>query len=309
MRVLLFSKNSNYTDFLFETSNLGDDTGKWVTEYYIEFKSERQTDRWYQYTDPLTSETYMFDGNSDPFSEKHHNLKESFSFSTVRIRPTNWHTSEGEKKGPCSMRVEFYGCISDNILNCFDTADQFISESSPDGTSVTKHCISNCRDANIKPELYGDGIYSGDSQICMSATVSTSRFVFSFNSAFSGTLFSATHAGVIQDAYGGDVTIVKQAGQDAYKHSYKNGVLSYEKPDGYGVSFSFSEPTFNCPKGTKEFADNCYAFYANMMTWSKADEECKNSWNGHLASIGHNNEQARISNSNLLHKKNYWSLI
>ena len=121
--------------------------------------------------------------------------------------------------------------------------------------------------------------------------------------------FSATHAGVIQDAYGGDVTIVKQAGQDAYKHSYKNGVLSYEKPDGYGVSFSFSEPTFNCPKGTKEFADNCYAFYANMMTWSKADEECKNSWNGHLASIGHNNEQARISNSNLLHKKNYWSLI
>ena len=61
----------------------------------------------------------------------------------------------------------------------------------------------------------------------------------------------ATHAGVIQDAYGGDVTIVKQAGQDAYKHSYKNGVLSYEKPDGYGASFSFSEPTFNCPKGTE----------------------------------------------------------
>ena len=59
----------------------------------------------------------------------------------------------------------------------------------------------------------------------------------------------ATHAGVIEDAYGGDVTIVKQAGQDAYKHSYKNGVLSYEKPDGYGASFSFSEPTFNCPKG------------------------------------------------------------
>ena len=250
----------------------GDDTGKWVTEYYIEFKSDRMTEKWYQYTDPLTSDIYLFDGNNDPFSEKHHNLKESFSFHTLRIRPTNWHTNEGEKKGPCSMRVEFYGCVSDNILSCFDTADQFISESSPDGTSVTKHCISNCRDANPKPELYGDGVYSGDSQICM----------------------SATHAGVIEDAYGGDVTIVKQAGQDSYKHSYKNGVLSYEKQDGYGVSFAFSEPTFNCPKGSKEFGDYCYAFYTNLLSWSKAEEECKKSWNGHLASIAHNNEQAFI---------------
>ena len=228
--------------------------------------------RWYPYTESNSKETYKFTGNGDPFSEKHHNLKDAFSFKVLRIRPTHWHTADGEDVGSVSMRVEFYGCVSDDILSCVDTADPFISESSPDGTSVTKHCISNCREANLAPKAYGDGVYSGDSQICM----------------------TAVHAGVIQDAYGGDVTIVKQAGQAEYKSSYKNGVQTYKKSDGYGVSFAFSNPLFNCPEGSKEFGDFCYAFYANAMTWPEAENECIKSWDGHLASVHHNNEQAFI---------------
>ena len=72
--------------------------------------------------------------------------------------------------------------------SCGETSEKFISESSPDGTSVTKHCIPNCREANIGYKLYGDGVYSGDSQVCM----------------------AAIHAGVIEDGFGGDVAIVKQ---------------------------------------------------------------------------------------------------
>ena len=53
---------------------------------------------------------------------------------------------------------------------------------------MTKHCVPNCREANIGYKLYGDGVYSGDSQVCM----------------------AAIHAGVIEDGFGGDVAIVKQ---------------------------------------------------------------------------------------------------
>ena len=74
------------------------------------------------------------------------------------------------------------------MQSCAETSEKFISESSPDGTSVTKHCIPNCREANIGYKLYGDGVYSGDSQVCM----------------------AAIHAGVIEDGFGGDVAIVKQ---------------------------------------------------------------------------------------------------
>ena len=86
------------------------------------------------------------------------------------------------------LLIYLYSTIFELFKSCGETSEKFISESSPDGTSVTKHCIPNCREANIGYKLYGDGVYSGDSQVCM----------------------AAIHAGVIEDGFGGDVAIVKQ---------------------------------------------------------------------------------------------------
>jgi len=209
----------------------GDETGLWVTEYWLEFQSKYDENRWYPYKEGKSNDVYYFSGNIDPFSEKHHNLKDSFTFNVLRIRPKHWHTFDGDDVGSVGMRVEFYGCVADDILrdcsrilqrnssdlqpvriinldlrvtehtlSCVETSEKFISESSPDGTSVTKHCVPNCREANIGYKLYGDGVYSGDSQVCM----------------------AAIHAGVIEDGFGGDIAIVKQGeGPSILEHEDK----------------------------------------------------------------------------------------
>ena len=46
--------------------------------------------------------------------------KDSFTFNVLRIRPKHWHTFDGDDVGSVGMRVEFYGCVADDILrNCF----------------------------------------------------------------------------------------------------------------------------------------------------------------------------------------------
>ena len=94
----------------------GDETGLWVTEYYLEFQSKYDENRWYPYKEGKSNEVYYFSGNIDPFSEKHHNLKDSFTFNVLRIRPKHWHTFDGDDIGSVGMRVEFYGCVADDIL-------------------------------------------------------------------------------------------------------------------------------------------------------------------------------------------------
>ena len=64
----------------------GDETGLWVTEYWLEFQSKYDENRWYPYKEGKSNEVYYFSGNIDPFSEKHHNLKDSFTFNVLRIR-------------------------------------------------------------------------------------------------------------------------------------------------------------------------------------------------------------------------------
>ena len=94
----------------------GDETGLWVTEYFLEFQSKHDENRWYPYKEGKSNEVYYFSGNIDPFSEKHHNLKDSFTFNVLRIRPKHWHTFDGDDIGSVGMRVEFYGCVADDIL-------------------------------------------------------------------------------------------------------------------------------------------------------------------------------------------------
>ena len=64
----------------------GDETGLWVTEYWLEFQSKYDENRWYPYKEGKSNDVYYFSGNIDPFSEKHHNLKDSFTFNVLRIR-------------------------------------------------------------------------------------------------------------------------------------------------------------------------------------------------------------------------------
>ena len=84
-----------------------------------------------------------------------------------------------------------------------------------------------------------------------------------------------------------------KAGQEKYKSAYKNGVGSQKKDDGFEFSYAFSNPLFNCPKGSKEFGDFCYTFHASPLSWQEAENECVKQ-GSHLASIHHKNEQAFI---------------
>ena len=88
----------------------------------------------------------------------------------------------------------------------------------------------------------------------------------------------------------------KSAGQENYKSAYKNGVGSQKKDDGFEFSYAFSNPLFNCPKGSKEFGDFCYTFHASPLPWQEAENECVKQ-GSHLASIHHKNEQAFIERS------------
>jgi len=145
----------------------GDDTGKWVEEYFIEYQSSHDETKWNPYTHNY--ETIMFVGNSDPFAERNSQLEYPLSYRKVRIRPTKWHPQEG----PASMRVEFFGCEGDDVISCSENSENFILENTPDGTAVTKTCPAQCREAMGNngggAKVYGTGIYSGDSMICMAA--------------------------------------------------------------------------------------------------------------------------------------------
>ena len=56
--------------------------GKWVEEFYIEYQSSMYTQKeetnWVKYTHNY--QTIMFEGNSDPFAEKHNNLEYPLRF-------------------------------------------------------------------------------------------------------------------------------------------------------------------------------------------------------------------------------------
>lgn len=50
----------------------GDETGKWVEEFIIKYQSHSDDTKWYDYSHNYIP--IVFKGNSDPFSEKHHQL-------------------------------------------------------------------------------------------------------------------------------------------------------------------------------------------------------------------------------------------
>lgn len=50
----------------------GDETGKWVEEFIIKYQSHSDDTKWYDYSHNYIP--ILFKGNSDPFSEKHHQL-------------------------------------------------------------------------------------------------------------------------------------------------------------------------------------------------------------------------------------------
>ena len=156
---------------------------------------------WVKYTHNY--QTVMFEGNNDPFAEKHNNLEYPLSYRLVRIRPTEWHSDQ------LGMKIEFFGCQSDNIISCGTPAEHFMLENTVDDTAVTKICPSQCREAmSFGYEVYGTGQYAGDSQVCM----------------------AAIHAGVIQDHDGGPITFLKKPGSedpDFFRSSYENGVESF----------------------------------------------------------------------------------
>ena len=250
---------------------------------------------WVKYTHNY--QTVMFEGNNDPFAEKHNNLEYPLSYRLVRIRPTEWHSDQ------LGMRIEFFGCQSDDIISCGTPAEHFMLENTVDDTAVSKICPAQCREAmSFGYEVYGTGQYAGDSQVCM----------------------AAIHAGVIQDHDGGPITFLKKPGSedpDFFRSSYQNRVESFGHSkvrsakssylksfenvfifyfilfnvslnvhQGFPFSFVFSDALFNCPEGAQEFGDFCYYFYATTLTWLDADLECRETHGGHLVSIHKINE-------------------
>ncbi|XP_049616140.1 C-type mannose receptor 2 isoform X1 [Syngnathus scovelli] len=153
------------------------------------------------------------------------------------------------------LRFDVLGCTPDDTsrdILCSDTATSL----GLDG-SMTVRCPSGCAQAY---KVYGTHIYKQESNICA----------------------AAIHSGVIENAIGGIVTLLKRDPQKAYNSSAMNGITSsgvivwsYGDALAQSPSYTFVEQEPRClgPEW-EEFADFCYKRFDERKTWYDAQQNC-----------------------------------
>ncbi|XP_037118615.1 aggrecan core protein-like [Syngnathus acus] len=147
------------------------------------------------------------------------------------------------------LRFDVLGCTPDDTsrdILCSSTATSL----GLDG-SMTVQCPLGCAQTYT---VYGTHIYKQESNICA----------------------AAIHSGVIENAIGGIVTLLKKEPQKAYNSSARNGITSRDG-DGLARSPSYTfvdqEPRCLGPEW-EEFADFCYKRFDDQKTWYGARQNC-----------------------------------
>ncbi|XP_037118973.1 macrophage mannose receptor 1-like [Syngnathus acus] len=147
------------------------------------------------------------------------------------------------------LRFDVLGCTPDDAsrdILCSSTATSL----GVDG-SMTVRCPPGCAQTYT---VYGTQIYKQESNICA----------------------AAIHSGVIENAIGGIVSLLKRDPQKAYNGSARNGITS-SVGDGLAQSPSYTfgdqEPRCLGPEW-EEFADFCYKRFDERKTWYGARQNC-----------------------------------
>ncbi|KAM9834692.1 secretory phospholipase A2 receptor-like isoform 2-T2 [Syngnathus typhle] len=147
------------------------------------------------------------------------------------------------------LRFDVLGCTPDDTsrdILCSSTATSL----GLDG-SMTVRCPQGCAQTYT---VYGTQIYKQESNICA----------------------AAIHSGVIENAIGGIVSLLKRHPQKAYSSSARNGITSSDD-DGLARSPSYTfvdqEPRCLGPEW-EEFADFCYKPFDERKTWYGARQAC-----------------------------------
>ncbi|XP_061142170.1 uncharacterized protein LOC133159170 isoform X1 [Syngnathus typhle] len=163
------------------------------------------------------------------------------------------------------LRFDVLGCTPDETFRdilCSSTAVGLVLDS-----SMTVRCPPGCAQTYT---VYGTQIYKQESNICA----------------------AAIHSGVIENAIGGIVSLLKRDPQEAYNSSARNGITS-SNDDGLARSPSYTfedqEPRCLGPEW-EEFADFCYKRFDERKTWYGARQNCSR-LNAKLVSIRSKVEQ------------------
>ena len=108
-----------------------------------------------------------------------------------------------------SMLMGFVaGCKKGQPVGCGDRMDKIPNLANTVGASLVVHCPQNC----FQGVVYGDGIYTVDSSVCV----------------------AAVHAGVVNAVKGGNVKVEVVSSQPGYAGSEKNGISTRAWSSSWG---------------------------------------------------------------------------
>nr|XP_015217385.1 PREDICTED: macrophage mannose receptor 1-like [Lepisosteus oculatus] len=210
------------------------DADHWVTSFKVQSSMDGRT--WRDYV----NDGKGFPGSVDSTTKETQLFGTPLSVQYIRVLPLSSNTLPG-------LRMELLGCKSNYTVTCGSVpAYSFISD------RKLVHCPAGC--ASEPYNVFGSGVYRGDSNICA----------------------AAIHAGVILNERGGDCTMLRQPGLSLYPGSSRNGITTKQYNGNFPYSYSFADGEMRCAgPDWHEFGDFCYKPFVNELTWQNAHDRCK----------------------------------
>ncbi|XP_077970679.1 uncharacterized protein LOC144425162 [Styela clava] len=242
---VLLSKHMKVSGILLQGAN---DAQRWVKTFKISYAKDETNSAWAEYKS-FDDEVQIFTGSNDQRTISTILLTERVFTTGIRLYPLSWN---GNTIG---MRMEITGCSPLEEITCNTLGDALLTTDDAD-LSTTKNvdCPAYCTEIlGYNYDIYGDTIYSGNSQICS----------------------AAIHAGVLLDQLGGTVTIKAEPGQSVYEGTERHGVHSQDLDRYTPIAFSFTNPEMNCPTGWIPYGESCYLSVSDEAIWEAAEAACE----------------------------------